>query len=133
MRFITKHVVLGFVLWFALTLPGSAESADGTYRIITFQSDVKKEIENDDSWKVCGDYFSSAESTVGKIVHFTFERVLSGKLSAVFAFGPIDRVIVSIDKKVSSPVVTIHGVWVILKMNAKDYKAGLPCLANGIG
>lgn len=128
-----KLILLGMLFWFALYLPGSAESADGTYRIITFQSGVKEGIKNDDSWKVCGDYFSSAESTVGKIVHFTFERVSSGKLSAVFAFGPIDRIIVSIDKKVSSPVVTIRGVWVVLKMNAKDYKAALPCLANGIG
>ena len=129
-----KYIVLGFVLWFALYMPSSADSAEGAYRIVTLKE--KAAASNDAHWRACGNYFASAESTEGKIVHFNFEKRSAGKLSVVFAFSKIDSIIISIDERVRTPVVDIVGnrreMMFLISINSMDYKAGLPCLAKGI-
>lgn len=132
---VMKSIVIGLLLWFMLTLSGSAESAGEMYRVVTFKSGVKNALKSGGIWKACGAYFAATESTGGKIVHFSFERRLGGKLSTVFAFSKVDRITVSIDEKSRAPSVgiigDIHGTKFVLKMNSKDYTDGLPCLANG--
>ena len=131
-----KLIILGFVLWFALYLPGSAESAEGVYKVVAIKGSLKKAMDGDDYWKACGNYFAAAESTDGKIIYFNFEKRSGGKLSRVLAFSRIERVIISIEERVRIPVVSIIGnvrdALFVLSMNATDYKAGLPCLANGV-
>mgnify|MGYP001578385969 len=130
-----KLIILGFVLWFALYLPGSAESAEGVYKVVAIKGSLKKAMDGDDYWKACGNYFAAAESTDGKIIYFNFERKSAGKLSTVFAFSKIDSVIISIDERVRTPVVDIVGnsreMMFLISMNSRDYKTGLPCLAKG--
>ena len=132
-----KYAVLGFVLWFALTLPGSAESAEGVYRIVKMKAGVKKAMGDSAGLMLCGDYFVAGESTEGRVIHFSFEKKSMGARSRMSVFSTIDRIIVSIEEKVRYPSVTIvknrFGTQLILKMNANDYKAALPCLANGVG
>ncbi|MDP2655126.1 MAG: hypothetical protein Q8P17_01010 [bacterium] len=45
--------------------------------------------------------------------------------------------IVSVDEKITTPIVAIvgtkRGAMFAIRMNAMDYKNGLPCLANGVG
>lgn len=135
MLFILKNVVLGMLFWFALTLPGSAESAEVVYRIVTFKVDLKEAMKDDEHWKACGDYFAYAESEEGKIIHFNFERKSAGKLSTVFAFSKIERVVVTIEERARVPTVSIVGnrpdALFLISMNVKDYMSGLPCLAKG--
>lgn len=132
-----KYFVLGFVFCFALILPNLAESAEAAYRIVKLKVDVKKAMRDSDGLMLCGDYFVAGESTGGKVIHFSFEEKSTGMRTRMSVFSTIDRIIVSIDEKVKHPNVTIMkdrlGAKLILKMSTKDYMAGLPCLANGIG
>jgi len=129
-----KYFVTGLLLWFIALLPRSAESAEETYHIITFQAGMKAAMKGDGKWKTCSDYFAAVETGSGKVIHFTFEKSPS---STIFAFTKIDRVIVSIQKNVTTPTVIVLEDRVdakfILKMNVEDYKAGLPCLTKVVG
>ena len=130
-----RFFITGLLLWFTITLPGSARSADeGAYPIVTLGVDTKAAARNNGAnWKVCGDYFAAGESTEGKVVHFTFERGAPERVTRTFTFVTIDRISISVEEKVTAPVVAI--LWngwntrFVLKMNAKEYEAGLPCIA----
>lgn len=126
---------LGFTLLFSFALMGSAESAEGVYRIVSLSE--KHATISGMYWRACGDYFAAADSTEGKIIHFNFEKRSAGKSSTVFAFSRIDRVVVSVREGATAPTVAImgtkRGAQFLIMMNAADYKTGLPCLANGTG
>ncbi|MFA6519602.1 MAG: hypothetical protein WCT41_02145 [Candidatus Paceibacterota bacterium] len=130
-----RYFVLGLLLWFVVLMPSSAESAEETHRIVSLATGIKDAMKNNEYWKSCGDYFAAGESTEGKIVHFIFERSMLGYSRETSAFVTMDRVVVSIDKKLKTPMVIILNGRMdtpfILKMNVEDYKAGLPCLAKG--
>ncbi|MDP2655127.1 MAG: hypothetical protein Q8P17_01015 [bacterium] len=130
-----KLILLGFVLWFALTLPSSAESAEGVYQLVSLKERHAKI--SDIHWKACGEYFAAAESTEGKVVHFNFKKKSAGKLSVVFAFSKIEDVVVLTKKGTTIPTVAIMGtkrrMQFAISLTAEDYKASLPCLANGVG
>src|SRR3989344_6411320 len=129
-----KLVLLGMMLWFALTLPDSAESAEGVYQLVSLKE--RYATISDTNWKVCGEYFAVAESTDGKVVHFNFEKKSAGKLSIVFAFSKIEDVVVLIKKRMTIPTVAIIGtkrrMQFAISLTAEDYKTSLPCLANGV-
>lgn len=130
MKHLIKYVViLGSILTALVSY--SAENADGAYPIIMLRPGVMEEMKTDNSWKTCGEYFAAGETTEGKIIHFTFEKKSFPKPETVFAFGPVGRLIISIDRAILTPVAIVRGTWVILKMNPEDYLMGLPCLANG--
>lgn len=130
-----KCFVLGLLLGFAVMMPGSAESAEETHRIVSLATGIKDAMKNGEYWKSCGDYFAAGESDDQKIVHFIFERSLLGHSRETSAFVTMDRVIVSVDKKMKTPMLIIRDTrrdaLFILKMNAEDYRAGLPCLSKG--
>ena len=130
-----KLILLGMMLWFALTLPGSAESAEGVYKLISLKE--RYATISDTNWKVCGEYFAAAESTEGKVVHFNFEKKSAGKLSIVFAFSKIEDVVVLTKNGTATPTVAIMGtkrrMQFTVILTAEDYKPALPCLANGVG
>ncbi len=128
-----RYVIVGLLLWFTLTMSGSARSAEDIYPIIALRTSVMEEIKTGGSWKACGDYFAAGETTDGKIIHFTFEKKAIPKSETVFALGPIERLIISIDRRALTPVAIVRRTWVTLIMSPEDYLAGLPCLANGKG
>ena len=129
-----RFFITSVLLCFAPFLPSSAENVgEAGHRIIAFSEGLKAAAENDVSWKVCGDYFAAAESTEGKIVHFTFESGAPGHEVRTLTLISIDRISISVEEKVAAPVVTV--LWngwdtrFVLKMNAGDYATGLPCIA----
>jgi len=132
-----KYIAAALFLSFAFAMPGSAKSAERTgYRIISFSDAMKKAMNDGSHWKACGAYFAAANSTEGKIVYFTFEKRVAGKSSRIPAFSMTERVVVSIDERLWTPMLVVRGtttwdVQFVLKMNTRDYKASLPCLANG--
>ncbi len=127
-----KFIIIGFLLWFTLTLPSSARAGGNEYPIVTLgdtKATAKKE------WRVCGSYFAAGESTVGKMVYFAFERKSPGAPARkvfMFVFG--DRVAVSLEKQVTTPRVLMlqegRDMYYVIRMNPKDYMAGLPCIST---
>ena len=129
-----KCFITGLLLWFTITLPSSVRGAEAMeYRLLTFKDELKTAVKDDATWKICGDYFAASDSTEGKIVHFISERMVAEQLATTLSFVTIDRIIVSIEKEATTPTVSI--LWrgwntrFVLKMNAKEYEAGLPCIA----
>lgn len=132
-----RYFVIGLLLWFTATLSGSAQSAENNeHRIVTFRAGVKEAMKKDPDWKLCGDYFAETEIAKDKIVHFAFEKGPPGKITTVFTFTMLDRVFVSINEKVATPLVMLRGkgpgTEFFLVMNVSDYKTALPCLAKGM-
>lgn len=128
--------VIGLAFWLMVAFSGPARSADEMgYKLVGLNQSVRKAIGSDSDWKACGNYFAAGESTEGKIVHFIVERKLYGYPFKTFIFVTTDHLIVSIERKVAAPVVIVlkdrPSTQYILRMNAKDYVAGLPCLAKG--
>lgn len=133
-----KLILIGFMLGIASTIPNKARSEEEVaYRIATLKGKVKKALRKGDPfWKACGNYFAKAETRNGKIVHFTFKKRSPGGLNTVFAFATANRLTISINEKLATPSVVILGDErtgrFILRMNMRQYRAGLPCLASGI-
>lgn len=133
MNNVLKCIVLGLVFCSTLAfLPISAQGAENVHQIIALRASVLEEVKsgNSMSWMVCGNYFAAGETTEGEIIHFTFEKQASDKPEIVFAFGPVGRLIVSIDRSVIAPMAIVRNNWVTLIMSPEDYIAGLPCLAK---
>lgn len=144
MKFMRKADVwffaLSFLFWFALTLPGSAKSAEkAEYRVVSFTAGVKNKIRHSKNWKVCSRYFAEVGTTEGKVVYFTYEeRNSPEKPSAKSMFAKISQVgVPTISEKAATPRVRILGTGddtrYFFVMKLKDYKAALPCLVSGMG
>jgi hypothetical protein len=138
MKFVIKYVALGFVLWFALTLTGSAESAEAVgYRVIQIKEGLTVWMGADQIPQVCSDYFFSIDSPRGKKIYFNYERRSGDILSTEPVFAWIDKIYVNVDEREKYPRVIIVGIKpnarYYLSLNRKDFVAGLPCLANGMG
>lgn len=140
MKFVTKYIVLGFVLWFALTLTGSAESSEETwYRVVQIKEGLTVWIGADQTPQVCSDYFFSIESPKGKKIYFNYERKFSDILSTEpeQVFEWIGKIYVNINEREKYPHVIIVGIKpnarYYLSLNRKDFVEGLPCLVDGKG
>lgn len=130
MKFITKYVVLGLVLWFTLILPGSARSAEEMFRVIPLTVEIKDGLRGSAIMRACGDYFAAAETTSGRIIHFNYEILLPEK-AHVWAFYMIDDIVPRVNDSLPVPIAVIGSQQTKIWMNAQDFKASLPCLANG--
>ncbi|MEK7554085.1 MAG: hypothetical protein AAB517_01825 [Patescibacteria group bacterium] len=138
MRFITKNIILGFVLWFALYLPGSAESAEETgHRVVQIKNGLTVWIGDDQTPQICSDYFFSIESPKGKKIYFNYEKKSSDILSMEPVFEWIGKIYVNVDEREKYPRVIIVGIkpnaQYYLSLNRKDFVEGLPCLVDGKG
>src|SRR3989344_5834313 len=131
-----KYAVLGFVLWFALYLTGSAESAESVeYRIVQIEAGTIIMVARDQQWKVCSDYFYAVETPNGKKVYFHIETETNGKMEKKPIYAPIGQVKFEPEVNKSEPSLSFSRsgstILYVLRMNVTDYVAGLPCLAKG--
>lgn len=133
-----KLIPLGILLWFAIILPGSAESAEGTgYRVVQIKEGLTVWVGADQTPQICSDYFFSIESPKGKKIYFNYERKFSDILSTEpeQVFEWIGKIYVNINEREKYPRVIVVGtkpnVRYYLSLNRKDFIEGLPCLVDG--
>ncbi len=128
--------VIGLLLCLAPIISSAGDISSQEYRLVTFEPNLKKALQDDPKWKLCGKYFAEQKATGGRIVHFAFEKGSFSGPSTSFIFTMNDQITVSIDKEATTPMVIVQErgrrVKFTLVMNAADYKVGLPCLARGV-
>lgn len=135
MLFIVKNFVLGMLFWLALTLPGSAESAERTeYRIVQIKESTVIMIAPDQQWRVCSNFFYAVETPKGKKVYFHIETEIDGKLTTKPIRAPIGQVVYKFGGETGPRLSFGMGdfaVLYVLQISPTDYVAGLPCLEKG--
>lgn len=135
---IMKFFVIVLLFWFALTMPGSAESAERIeYRIVQIKEGTTVLVGPDQKWQVCSNYFFAVETPTGKKVYFHIERKVDEKLQTRPVFAPIDQIEYKVGAKTAKPSLTFSksgsAILYVLQMGPADYIAGLPCLADAKG
>lgn len=133
-----KCFVLVFVLWFALTIPSSAKSAEETgYRVVQIKEGLTVLIGADQTPLVCSDYFFSIESPREKKIYFNYEKNDSTISSTEPVFEWVGKIYVNINEREKYPRVVIVGIKqnarYYLSLNWKDFVEGLPCLVDSRG
>lgn len=136
---ILKMFVIGLLFWATTAIPSATGGIiDAGYRVVTFTPELKEMVESNPKWKVCGDYFAEIGMMGERIVLISFAEKSSAGLPAVpmIAFAKIEWVSVSINEKMTSPLVIFlrdeQGDKLLLRMNLQDYKKGLPCFGKGL-
>ena len=136
MRFITKHVVLSLLLWFALYLPGSAESANYVWiPIVGIKDGTDILVSPEQQWRSCSNYFFSVEtSRGGKKVYFRVATVVNGVLKERPVYAPMNQVELAIGEEAEYPSFTMmeKGGTALYKirLSAVDYIERLRCLPS---
>lgn len=129
-----KLILLGMLLWFAITMPGSAESAERVYPIVEIEQSTVLMLGPAQQRKVCSNYFWAVEEPGKKWVYFHIESIVNGKLERKPVSAPIGQVVYTFGGETGPRFSFDMGdfaVLYVLQISPTDYIAGLPCLEKG--
>ena len=131
-----KLILLGMLLWFSLTLPSSAESANYVWLpIVEIKDGTNILVSPEQQLRSCSNYFFSVEtSRGGKKVYFRVATVVNGVLKERPVYAPMNQVELAIGEESEYPSFTMmeKGGTALYKirLNAVDYIEGLRCLPS---
>ena len=130
-----KYVVLGLVLWFTLFLPSSAESADYVWLpVVKIGNGTDVLVSPEQQWRICSNYFFSAETSGRKKVYFRIMIVVNGVMQERPIYAPVNQVELTIGEENEYPSFTVGekggAVLYKIRLNAPDYIEGLQCLPS---
>ena len=116
-------------------------SVDNTaHRVLKLDEGLRKDLERDPSWQVCGDYFARRGHGDGKMVLFVFEKgpfVMGPSESDVLTYSVAEAVHPSVSRNANVLTVSINEDWrgleFKIRMDIETYIVGFPCFSTKPG